>query len=262
MDINNILKKDYIKKTITIFNNAFSIFGSIITIVIIGFNPILIACSFILFDIISILLIKLISDFFISLFKTEDDLHSLKSYMGNYYHRYSDIDYLYDYFIKKIGRKMSKIKDIKKLKNNIENDKKENNDISLNKTLKTQKEIFKEGIKSLESFDYSDTNIPKKKYESVLKNIDKLEKSLERNEHGYVFVDTTFTLFSNEVIHLLKSFTVMGSDIDNENKEKMCNLLDSFNDYLKRTNDKIIYQNQTIIDSSYDVVLKNINKTN
>lgn len=139
--------------------------------------------------------------------------------------------------------------------------KREEEKISLDKTAKKRKEQFNAAKMALEAFEYAKLNIPKKLYKEVLKNADRLKTVLANNEKGWAFVDTTFNVYTDEFITLLKAMSTKEKSSD-EDMAKIKELITAFNDYIVRTINKIESQNQMSTDISYDVVVHNLNNTN
>ena len=134
-------------------------------------------------------------------------------------------------------------------------------DISLDKTLKKRKRQFDAARRLLNEVDYAELDLPKKTYKKVLFNVDKLAAILDDDESGYAFVETTFNVYADEFVTILRSMTAAGN-LSEESRVKVKELIKAFNSYIVRTIDKIQNHNQMNIDISCDVVIKNLNNTN
>lgn len=133
--------------------------------------------------------------------------------------------------------------------------------ISLDKTLKKRKSQFDAAKRLLNDVNYTELNLPKKAYKKVLSNVDKLAAMLDNDESGYAFVETTFNVYADEFVTILRTMTAAGN-LSEESRIKVKELIKAFNSYVVRTIDKIQNHNQINIDISCDVVMKNLNNTN
>ena len=132
---------------------------------------------------------------------------------------------------------------------------------SLDKTLKKRKSQFDAAKRLLNDVNYIELDLPKKAYKKVLSNVDKLAAILDYDESGYAFVETTFNVYADEFVTILRTMAAAGN-LSEESRIKVKELIKAFNSYVVRTINKIQNHNQMNIDVSYDVVIKNLNNTN
>lgn len=233
----------------------FGIIFGITMITIVGFKPIILAFGVIAYDIFANLWTHAISRY-ITNRCTMKELNYLHAwYKDDWSTNYDDKEL--EIFDQYVWKKMNALKEEKKVLKETKSE-----TIEMKTVMESQSANFDYGMKLLYEFKYKTSNVQKWMYDNICQKADDLSKELKKNPKGYVFVDTTFTTFTEEFIALLTSFLAMGSDIDKENREKMKTLLKSYYEYLERTIDKVKNQNQMNIDIAYDVVIKNLNKTN
>ena len=92
-------------------------------------------------------------------------------------------------------------------------------------------------------------------------DVELLKTILKDNPDGYAFVETTFSVYTDEFISLLKSMTVK-ERLSDKDENRIEELTRAFDNYVVRTIKKIKEQNQVNIDISYDVVMRNLTNTN
>ena len=132
---------------------------------------------------------------------------------------------------------------------------------SLDKTLKKRKSQFDAAKRLLNDVNYTELDLPKKAYKKVLSNVDKLAAILDDDESGYAFVETTFNVYADEFVTILRTMAAAGN-LSEESRIRVKELIKAFNSYVVRTINKIQNHNQMNIDISYDVVMQNLNNTN
>lgn len=132
---------------------------------------------------------------------------------------------------------------------------------SLDKTLKKRKSQFDAAKRLLNDVNYTELDLPKKAYKKVLSNVDKLAVMLDNDESSYAFVETTFNVYADEFVTILRTMAAAGN-LSEESRIKVKELIKAFNSYVVRTIDKIQNHNQMNIDISCDVIMKNLNNTN
>lgn len=261
-DKNEVVHIKYNKKRVNTINTAINVSVCAASAILSGFNPFVIAGSFIACDILltpmNIVLIKAKINKVTSIEVLEEFQYKLD---GLIWTSSSNSDRrAYRYFYSMVEKRISKLRKIKIAEEMAKKD--ENEPTKLDKTLQTQKDIFNKGVTILKNLNYKETIVPDEEYEEILAKVDKLSSLLDKNDQAYIYVDTTFTLFATEVTNLLNSFAIMDEDISDENRKRMDDLITSFGNYLDRTKDKILNQNEVSINASYEVVIKNIDKTN
>lgn len=133
--------------------------------------------------------------------------------------------------------------------------------ISMDLTSKKRQNQFDAAKKKLDKFSYESLNIPENVYEKILADVDLLKTILKDNPDGYAFVETTFNVYTEEFISLLKSMTVK-ERLSDKDENRIEELVRAFDNYIVRTIKKIKEQNQVNIDISYDVVMRNLTNTN
>lgn len=133
--------------------------------------------------------------------------------------------------------------------------------ISMDLTSKKRQNQFDAAKKKLDKFSYESLNIPENVYEKILADVDLLKTILKDNPDGYAFVETTFSVYTDEFISLLKSMTVK-ERLSDKDENRIEELVRAFDNYIVRTIKKIKEQNQVNIDISYDVVMRNLTNTN
>lgn len=150
-----------------------------------------------------------------------------------------------------------KLKNLKEQETKIE--KQEEQEMVFVERNKTLKKSFDDTIKKLREFEYNAKQIPNEEYEKVLDNIKKLERIINNNEDAIEYIDTRFSVLSNELIKLLNSFKRM-DELTDEYDKKVLHLINEYNNYIQRTIEKIEFKNKMMVDVSYDVILENIKK--
>lgn len=161
-----------------------------------------------------------------------------------------------DYLKQEIEKKHEKIAIVKETAEQKPEEK-----ISLDLTLKKRQNQFNAAKKILDKFNYESLNIPGNVYEKILADVDLLKTILKDNPDGYAFVETTFSVYTDEFISLLKSMTVK-ERLSDKDENRIEELVRAFDNYIVRTIKKIKEQNQVNIDISYDVVMRNLTNTN
>lgn len=212
-----------------------------------GFNPIVIAASFISWDILSVSLNKLAVRRNVNKIKKIDNYGNMKLQITN--------DYTYEEYYDYEYNLLKKLKDEAK-----EKQKKLEEETKFNKKELKQNEVLDDCFSKLLNFDYDHVNINNKKYENIIKKTKKLQKLIGENKEYYIYLDTTFKTYVDELMMLLSAFKSLGCDIEGEKLQQCEDLLDTFIKYLDKTINKITTHNKVLIDTTYEVLKKNLEK--
>lgn len=252
----NIIKKS-LKRNDKI-NTLLNIVVCLSIILLSRFNIIVILLTFIGYDAISVLINKAVLCLQINKIKDIDELKEEKESIKTKYSNSSgqEREYLKEAFTR-IDNKLNE---------ELEKAKKEMEEIDeaakMKQKGKKQYDSFKNGITLLETYkeEHHITNI--KKYNALLKSAHELDEAIQLNMSGVIFVDSTFLIYTKELLNLLTSYEASSDDVKQDYKEKIKTLLDTFIEYVHRTNEKVKTYNKENIDISYNVLINELKKAN
>lgn len=254
----NIIKKSF--KRNDKINTLLNIVVCLSIILLSKFNIIVILLTFIGYDAISVLINKAVLRLQINKIKDIDELKEEKESIKTKY-KYNNISRQEREYLKEAFTRIDN-----KLNEELEKAKKEMEEIDeaakMKQKGKKQYDSFKNGITLLETYkeEHHITNI--KKYNALLKSAHELDKAIQLNMSGVIFVDSTFLIYTKELLNLLTSYEASSDDVKQDYKEKIKTLLDAFIEYVNRTNEKVKTYNKENIDISYNVLINELNKAN
>ena len=221
-----------------------------IACIVSSFNPWVIAATYIVFDIISVGLNKIIIRFNVKKLDKYEDLYKKrittreKSPNSTSYQKY------WEYEVALIQKAIDKAKK--------EHQQHEEKLKILSKKENAQEDVFNNSFARLLEYNYMHENINQALYEKLINKTQKVQKLIGENKECYIYLDTTFKTYVDELMLLLDAFKGLGKDISQEDIDKCDDLLKTFITFLEKTIDKIVQHNQVVIDTSYDVLKKNL----
>ena len=254
IEVNDVYRAvSYELEYVNQINKAIDIIVPIAAIAVFKFKIFPLAVIFVAQDFLMNRLDKFIIKRFICQFSTKKDLEYICD-IGNRYYDDNPKTEILDCCKTLARERIKTIKDLEKAK-------KADKPVSLSQTSSKQKTQFQKDIERFENFDSGRSNIPQKKYSKILNSLSELEEILERKPDGYTFVDTTFHVYTDEIMNLFAAYDTK-DNLSKEDKAKIQELLEAFDNYIIRTINRIKTQSQMDIDVSCDVIIRNLNKTN
>lgn len=239
-------------------NTLLNIVVCLSIILVSKFNIIVILLTFIGYDAISVLINKAVLRLQINKIKDIDELKEEKESIEAKYNNSSqqEREYLREAFTR-IDNKLNE---------ELEKAKKEMEEIDeaakMKQKGKKQYDSFKNGVILLETYKEEHHITSIKKYNALLKSVHELDEAIQLNMSGVIFVDSTFLIYTKELLNLLTSYEASSDDVKQDYKEKIKTLLDAFIEYVNRTNEKVKTYNKENIDISYNVLINELNKAN